>query len=82
MLQGSSAILAKRWMLLTHEYLPPTAHQLAFVHDELQYECDKKDKEDLQFLLELKAAEAGEFYNMRCPVAAESQSGHTWADVH
>ena len=82
LLQGSSAILAKRWMLLTHELLPPTAHQLAFVHDELQYECKECDKESLQLLLEVKAAEAGRFYNMRCPVAAESQSGHTWADVH
>jgi len=82
LLQGSSAILAKRWMLLTYEHLPKSAHQLAFVHDELQYECDEKDKEDLQFLLELTAAQAGEHYDMRCPVAAESQSGHTWADVH
>ena len=82
LLQGSSAILAKRWMLLTHELLPPTAHQLAFVHDELQYECKECDKESLQLLLEVKAEEAGRFYNMRCPVAAESQSGHTWADVH
>ena len=69
-------------MLLTYEHLPKSAHQLAFVHDELQYECDPKDKEDLQFLLELTAAQAGEHYDMRCPVAAESQSGHTWADVH
>ena len=82
LLQGSSAVLAKRWMLLTYEHLPKSAHQLAFVHDELQYECDPKDKEDLQFLLELTAAQAGEHYDMRCPVAAESQSGHTWADVH
>jgi len=82
LLQGSSAVLAKRWMLLTYEHLPPTANQLAFVHDELQYECKEKDKEDLQFLLELTAAQAGEHYDMRCPIAAESQSGHTWADVH
>ena len=82
LLQGSAAIVAKRWMLLTYELLPPTAHQLAFVHDELQYECKECDRESLQLLLEVKAAEAGRFYNMRCPIAAESQSGHTWADVH
>ena len=82
LLQGSSAVLAKRWMSLTYDHLPKSAHQLAFVHDELQYECNEEDKEDLQFLLELTAAQAGEHYNMRCPIAAESQSGHTWADVH
>ena len=82
LIQGSSAVLAKKWMLLTHENLPPTAKQLAFVHDELQFECEKKDVEDLKFLLELSATQAGEYYNLRCPIAAESKSGSTWADVH
>ena len=82
LIQGSSAVLAKRWMLLTHENLPPTAKQLAFVHDELQFECEKKDVEDLKFLLELSAVQAGEYYKLRCPIAAESKSGSTWADVH
>jgi DNA polymerase I-like protein with 3'-5' exonuclease and polymerase domains len=82
LLQGSAAVIAKRWMVLTYEYLPPTAHQLAFVHDELQYECKTCDIEHLKFLLELKAVESGEYYKLRCPIAAESQSGHTWADVH
>ena len=82
LLQGSAAIIAKRWMVLTHENLPPTARQLAFVHDELQFECEEKDVEDLKFLLELSAVQAGEYYKLRCPIAAESKSGATWADVH
>ncbi len=82
LLQGSSAILAKRWMLLAHGHLPKSAHQLAFVHDELQYECDPSDIGYMRGCLESTAVQAGEFYKMRCPVAAESQSGHTWADVH
>ena len=82
LIQGSSAVLAKRWMLLTHENLPPTAKQLAFVHDELQFECEEKEVDDLKFLLELSAVQAGEYYKLRCPIAAESKSGSTWADVH
>ena len=82
LLQGSSAILAKRWMVLANEHLPKTARQIAFVHDELQFECSESDKEDLKFLLELTATQAGEYYQMRCPVTAESKSGTTWADVH
>ena len=82
LLQGSSAVLAKRWMVLTNEHLPKTARQLAFVHDELQCEADSQEVDDLKFLLELTAAQAGEYYKMRCPVAAESKSGTTWADVH
>ena len=69
-------------MVLANENLPKTANQLAFVHDELQFECKEEDKEDLKFLLELSAVQAGEHYKMRCPVAAESKSGSTWADVH
>jgi DNA polymerase I-like protein with 3'-5' exonuclease and polymerase domains len=82
LLQGSSAILAKRWMALTYENLPQTARQLAFIHDELQYEVEEKDLEDLKFLLELTAVQAGEFYSLRCPIAAESKSGANWADTH
>jgi len=82
LLQGSSAILAKRWMVITHENLPKSARQLAFVHDELQFECKEEDAEDLKFLLELSATQAGEYYKLRCPISAESKSGLTWADVH
>jgi len=82
LIQGSSAIIAKKWLVLANERLPKHTHQLAFVHDELQFETKKEQVEDLKFLLELTAAEAGEFYKLRCPVAAESKSGRTWADVH
>ena len=42
----------------------------------------KEDVEDLKFLLELSAAQAGEYYSLRIPIAAESKSGATWAEVH
>ena len=82
LLQGSAATIAKKWLQITHENLPPTAHQLAFVHDELQYECKKEDVEDLKFLLELSAAQAGEYYKLRVPIAAEAKSGRNWSEVH
>ena len=82
LLQGSAAIIAKRWMVLANEALPDTARQLAFVHDELQFECSQSQTKDLCFLLELTATQAGEYYKTRCPVAAESKVGRTWADVH
>ena len=82
LIQGSSAIIAKRWMVLTHENLPKTARQLAFVHDELQFEAEDKDVSTLKFLLELSAVQAGEYYNLRCPIAAEAKDGLTWADTH
>ena len=82
LIQGSSAVLAKRWLFIAHEHLPKSAHQLAFVHDELQYECEEKDVDDLKFLLELSAVQAGEYYNLRVNIAAESKAGMNWAEVH
>ena len=82
LLQGSSAILAKRWMLLSNENNFKHARQLAFVHDELQFETTEEEVNDLKFHLEWSAVRAGEYYKLRCPIAAESKSGHSWADVH
>ena len=85
MLQCSAGVIAKRWMLIAHQMIKEVgieAYQLAFVHDELQYECSQSHVDDLKFILEASAEEAGIYYKMRCPVAAESKSGNTWADVH
>ncbi len=82
LLQGSAAIIAKKWMVLTNERSPINSHQLAFVHDELQFECKESEVQELQNILESTAVEAGEYYKMRCPVAAESKHGLNWADVH
>ena len=69
-------------MVLVHEWIPKTARQLAFVHDELQFECLPEEVEDLKFLLRCTAMQAGEYYNMRCPTAAECNSGMNWAETH
>ena len=85
LIQGSSAILAKRWMLITNEHIKEMdlcCSQLAFVHDELQFECTPEHVDDLKSILVLSACEAGEYYNMRIPVAAEAKHGLTWADTH
>ena len=85
-LQSSAGIIAKRWMVIandmihTHPYYE--ANQLAFIHDELQFETPPKYSNDIRFILELAAARSGEFYNTRIPLAAESKSGCTWAEVH
>jgi len=69
-------------MIHTHENKPESARQLAFIHDELQFEAEEKDVKDLMFLLEHSALTAGEYYNLRIPIAAEAKSGSNWAEVH
>ena len=82
LLQGSAATIAKRWMVIVNECLPPDGHQLSFVHDELNYECYPRFAEEFAKWLETAARFAGEHYNLRCPIAAEAKIGYTWADVH
>ena len=84
LLQGSAGVIAKKWMVLANSFatLKNKTHQLAFIHDELQYETTPDYVEDLKFLLELTAKQAGEYYNLRIPIAAEAKSGINWAEVH
>ena len=85
LLQGSAAIIAKRWMVTTHDHIKEMGlrcNQLAFIHDELQFESEPEHVDDLKSLLVLSAAEAGEYYDMRIPLDAEAVDGATWADTH
>ena len=85
LLQCSAGIVAKRQMVIANELFKKNHvhnHQLAFVHDELQYECEPKYIVATRYGLEASATLAGEYYNLRCPIAAESKHGKTWADVH
>ena len=85
LLQCSAGVIAKRWLLISDETIKHAglrAHQLAFIHDELQYECASKHIDDMKFTLEHSAVRAGEYYNLRIPIAAEAKSGNNWSEVH
>ena len=83
LLQSSAGVIAKRWMVINHDLLAGIeAHQLAFVHDELQFETTPTHVDTLQASLVSSAAAAGEYYKLRVPIAAEAKTGGTWADVH
>ena len=85
LLQSGAGVIAKRWMVLaneeiTKENLP--CNQLAFVHDELQFETTLNYGNSLSALLERSAKHAGEYYNLRIPIAATATVGHSWAETH
>ena len=85
LLQCSAGVIAKRWLLIANQTFKEaglSTHQLAFIHDELQYECEPKDIDDVKFTLEHSAVRAGEYYNLRIPIAAEAKSGSNWSEVH
>jgi len=85
LLQSSAGIVAKRQMVIVHNHIKQLklcASQLAFIHDELQFECHPDHADDLSASLVLAAAEAGEYYNLRVPIAAEAKQGKDWSEVH
>ena len=84
-LQGNSAILAKRWMVINQnnlKLLNLCCSQLAFVHDELQFECSPEHAQDLCSSLVYSAKEAGEYYNLRVEIDAEATTGNNWSETH
>lgn len=85
LLQSGAGVIAKRWMVIANDQIKQLnieAHQLAFVHDELQYEVNPAQANDLMFNLEFSATLAGEYYGLRIPISAEASTGSTWSDTH
>ena len=83
LLQGSAGVLAKRWMLINYNNTRELCcSQLAFVHDELQFECDPGHVDQLRTSLVRSAEEAGRYYNLRIKIEAEAKVGTNWSEVH
>jgi len=85
LLQSGASVIAKRWMTINHTHIQELglcASQLAFIHDELQFECHPDHAQDLSASLVLSSAEAGEYYKLRVPITAEAKIGANWAEVH
>lgn len=86
LLQGNGAIVCKRWMCMVDDLIKTkyrdTVHQVAWSHDECQFECAEQIAE--QFAVEATALieKAGEYYNLRIPLAGEYKIGNNWAETH
>ncbi len=84
-LQSGAGCVAKRWMVINQhniKQLGLCASQLAFIHDEIQFECNPDHATDLSASLVLSSAEAGEYYKLKVPITAEAKIGDNWAEVH
>ncbi|BAQ93990.1 DNA polymerase I - 3'-5' exonuclease and polymerase domains (PolA) [uncultured phage_MedDCM-OCT-S45-C4] len=83
LLQSGAGVIAKRWMLINHETTKELCcSQLAFIHDELQFECKPTDAVALSASLVQSAEEAGKYYSLRLPISAEAKQGRDWSEVH
>lgn len=83
LLQSSAGVIAKRWLLITDEQLRNIEHErYAFVHDEQALGCPPDVAQQVADICVQSAAEAGDYYNLRVPIAAEAKIGLNWAEVH
>ena len=85
LLQSGAGVIAKRWMVINQETMREAqicASQLAFIHDELQFECAPEHVGDLSTSLVYSATAAGEYYNMRIRIDAEATNGKNWSETH
>ena len=87
LLQSTAAVVAKTWMVLANKRLKEKYNnkfnQLAFVHDELQFQVDSSiDKEEFIAIVKQAAADAGKELGLRVPVIADAKSGYSWAETH
>ena len=83
LLQSGAGVLAKRWMVINHNNTKELCcSQLAFIHDELQFECDPAHADSLSASLVQSAQAAGEYYKLRIPISADAKRGGDWSEVH
>lgn len=88
LLQSAGAIIAKRWLveineLLEHtEYFKEGVKQIAWIHDEVEFEVPAEHARGVERICVEAARRAGEYFKFKCPIGAEARSGLNWSEVH
>lgn len=87
LLQSAGALIAKLWLVLVEDEIDRRGWRgrvqlLAWIHDELQYECDPEIAEEFGRAVCACAKQAGEEFGFRVPVDAEFKIGNNWKDCH
>ena len=85
LLQGAGAIVMKQGLVILHGKLQKEklrARFVANVHDEWQIECHPDDADAVGKAAVASIREAGEFFNLRCPLDGEYKIGSNWSKTH
>ncbi|AMO44141.1 DNA polymerase [Roseobacter phage DSS3P8] len=90
-LQSDGALIAKKWCLLVDDlfYEEGWDHGngleysfCSWSHDEIQVAVREDLAERAAELMVAAAPMAGDYFNFKCPVAAEAKIGSNWAETH
>lgn len=83
LLQGAGAIVMKQAVIHLYELLEHVDFKLvAQVHDEWQIECHPDDAEYVGKSAVQAIVQAGETFNLNCPLDGEYRIGSNWAETH
>jgi DNA polymerase I-like protein with 3'-5' exonuclease and polymerase domains len=89
LLQSAGAIVCKRWNVISYQQFNSLGYQwgidyqwLGWIHDEIQLAVQPKLVSDAKFQLEWAIVQAGEYYNLKVPLASEAKAGSSWANCH
>jgi DNA polymerase I-like protein with 3'-5' exonuclease and polymerase domains len=89
LLQSAGAIVCKRWNVIAYQQFNQLGYQwdidyqwLGWIHDEIQLAVQPHLVNDAKFQLEWAIVQAGEYYNLKVPLASEAKEGLSWADCH
>jgi DNA polymerase I-like protein with 3'-5' exonuclease and polymerase domains len=85
LLQGAGAIVMKKALTILNNRAIIEGLDYKFVgniHDEFQSEVLNQDAERFGELAIESIREAGQYYELRCPLDAEAKIGNNWAETH
>lgn len=95
LLQSCGSILTKKSTILMHKSFKvgpfldgsfscgtDNVKQVAHIHDEIQIECEERLGDYVGQIAVRSIKEAGEFFELKCPLDGEYKIGKTWADTH
>ena len=85
LLQSAGAVVMKKALVILHEKLNKRRvwfKIVANVHDEWQIETTERYANEVGELGRLAIKEAGEWFDMNCPLDGDYKVGSTWAETH
>ena len=85
LLQGAGAIVMKKALTILDGLLKLNTIDYKFVaniHDEWQIEVKKSQADFVGEMAVKSFKQAGEFYNLRCPLDGEYKIGRDWSETH
>ena len=85
LLQGAGAIVMKKALVILNDVLKLNAVEYKFVaniHDEWQLEVKESQADFVGNLAVKSIIQAGEEFNLRCPMDGEYKIGRDWSETH